>query len=154
MTKEKIKQVLSHYIEAVLKSSPPRQLKFEQYRRRDLRGWELRSHLHWMCLQILDGHVTGEKMHRWLGYIQGELRALRVYSVNELRRHSRDEAEADLPSEEAMTGDPASVVPEMREMHEIQETTPCVKRTGCAVDHRRRAHPLYRKCETSKDLNE
>lgn len=31
------------------------------------------THLLWMCEEILADRVTGEKAHRWLGFIQGVL---------------------------------------------------------------------------------
>ena len=30
-----------------------------------------KSHLHYMVDQIVHGKVTGEKAHRWLGFLQG-----------------------------------------------------------------------------------
>lgn len=47
------------------------------------------QHLLWMLEQIQHGEVTGEKAHRWVGYVQGVLVALHVTSVEEMRDLNR-----------------------------------------------------------------
>ena len=46
-------------------------------------------HLRWMISQIRDGTVTGEKSHRWLGFIQGVLIREDHFRVNEERDFTR-----------------------------------------------------------------
>lgn len=52
------------------------------------------GHLLWMCSQIESGHVTGEKAHRWLGFIQGAFWAKGRKTINEMRNENRDDAES------------------------------------------------------------
>ncbi len=47
------------------------------------------KHLLWMLEQIEYGEVTGEKAHRWIGYIQGVLVAMHVATVGEMRDLNR-----------------------------------------------------------------
>lgn len=54
----------------------------------------LLNHLAWMCVRaqtflIHNNPEDFRKAATWLGYIQGELRALKLFTVNELREHSR-----------------------------------------------------------------
>lgn len=52
------------------------------------------NHCYWCCHQALAfiGDQT-DKAHRWLGYVQGVLHALHIFSLDELRAHSRGEPE-------------------------------------------------------------
>lgn len=47
------------------------------------------SHLMWMLEQIEEEKVTGEKAHRWIGYIQGVLVACEVTTVEEMKALNR-----------------------------------------------------------------
>lgn len=54
------------------------------------------SHLAWMCDQILHDLIpTGRHMKamRWLGFIQGVWAAREVFTLEQLRSHSRSEGE-------------------------------------------------------------
>ena len=47
------------------------------------------DHLLWMLDQIDAGAITGEKAHRWIGYVQGILVAYKITSVDEMRDLNR-----------------------------------------------------------------
>lgn len=47
------------------------------------------SHLLWMCEEILNDKVTGEKVHRWLGFIQGVLWDDCQVTIAQLKDHNR-----------------------------------------------------------------
>lgn len=49
------------------------------------------GHLVWMCEKAIELIHEGsiEKSHRWLGFVQGVLWASEIYSIHELREHSR-----------------------------------------------------------------
>jgi len=49
------------------------------------------SHARWMSLRMIELVDQGriEKAFRWLGHIQGLLVAYGVYSINEVKEHSR-----------------------------------------------------------------
>lgn len=55
---------------------------------------ELVEHMMWMCKEIMNSsecwHDT--KAHRWIGFIQGALWALRVFHIDDLRRHVNEES--------------------------------------------------------------
>lgn len=83
-------------------------------------GARLQMHLRWMVQQCLTRFtVPGpdfdlQRTHRWIGYIQGELRALRIYNVSELRAHVRachntEPCPGDIPA--PLPGDFAKLVP-------------------------------------------
>lgn len=46
-------------------------------------------HLRWMLAEIKSGRVSGEKSHRWLGFIQGVLIREDHFSVNAERDFTR-----------------------------------------------------------------
>lgn len=56
------------------------------------------AHLRWMCQRVLNDFLPSflsctdalRKVATWLGYIQGELRALGLFSVSEMRAHNRE----------------------------------------------------------------
>lgn len=49
---------------------------------------QCRSHLAWMCHQLTHaGPWSVGKANRWLGFIQGALWILGVFSIDELRQH-------------------------------------------------------------------
>lgn len=58
-------------------------------------GARLQMHLRWMVQQCLFRFAEPgpdfdlQRTHRWIGYVQGELRALKKYTVSELRGHVR-----------------------------------------------------------------
>jgi len=49
------------------------------------------GHLFWMCNRAIglihEGSI--EKSHRWLGFVQGALWVFEIYSIHDLRKHSR-----------------------------------------------------------------
>ena len=47
------------------------------------------DHLLWMLEQIDNGSVTGEKAHRWVGYIQGVVVLCRLTEVKDMRTLNR-----------------------------------------------------------------
>ncbi len=91
MSDGKVVRVCQFYYEGVLASSDTLQMKEGYYELLYVPRFIMFNHLKWMCKKIMDGEIIGDKSHRWLGYIQGELRALEMYSVNELRSHLREE---------------------------------------------------------------
>lgn len=51
-----------------------------------------KTHLIYMCNKILSGEVTGEKAHRWIGWIQGCLYMNGVASLEEMKLVNKGEA--------------------------------------------------------------
>lgn len=54
-------------------------------------GEEKLAHLAWMCARSIEFASTGgvDKAFRWLGFVQGVLWMSNIYTINELRDHSR-----------------------------------------------------------------
>lgn len=89
MSDAKLLEVVRFYYTGVL--SRCHAVRLDKPSRKILVSCEIQDHLAWMCSQIIMGMVSGSKAHRWLGYIQGELRGMGLYSIAELREHSRTE---------------------------------------------------------------
>lgn len=92
MTSEKLIDVVRETAVFLrLRGCISKQMTDEQYIRNTLGDYVVEQHCLWMCEDILARGVggVGTKSHRWLGYIQGELRGLGLYSVMELRSMSR-----------------------------------------------------------------
>ena len=52
---------------------------------------EITKHLLWMCKEIKNCESWHEtKAHRWIGFIQGALWAMRVFTIDDLRGHVND----------------------------------------------------------------
>lgn len=49
------------------------------------------SHIHWMLNGIIDGYVTGEKAHRWLGFAQGYMIHADIINAERLIEISKEE---------------------------------------------------------------
>ena len=49
------------------------------------------SHLKWMLVGIENAYVMGEQAHRWLGYVQGMLVALGLYTMQDFKAMSAGE---------------------------------------------------------------
>jgi len=47
---------------------------------------ETKDHLHFMIDQIASGQVSGEKSHRWLGYLQGIIVAGGGATLEEMKK--------------------------------------------------------------------
>jgi hypothetical protein len=47
------------------------------------------EHLRWMIEELRSGRVTGEKAHRWLGFVQGVLAAREQLVVETERNRTR-----------------------------------------------------------------
>lgn len=45
-----------------------------------------RDHLHYMIDEIASGRVSGEKSHRWLGFLQGVLVATGTVTLKEMKQ--------------------------------------------------------------------
>jgi hypothetical protein len=54
--------------------------------RSDLSSAEKMRHLRWMLEQIPNLRNAG-KVNRWLGFVQGVLFEMRMYTIDELRKH-------------------------------------------------------------------
>lgn len=101
MTKEMYQAVFGGY-DAYLANQfgvEPRAFTDELYDTRGvIDGPVVAAHLRWMCGRVLNDFLpqmlscddAREKVDRWLGYIQGELRALGLFSVREMRTHNRE----------------------------------------------------------------
>lgn len=109
MTTEKLTEVLQFYFDKITDRDKPYcgvfcgyeymvdpiQLPSYMYSRVDLSRLHVACHLAWMCEQCLKVFIPEGpeqdigKANRWLGYVQGELRAEGVYSITDLREHSR-----------------------------------------------------------------
>jgi hypothetical protein len=60
------------------------------------------THLTWMIGQLLSGAVTGDKAHRWLGFIQGVLAARGFLNVDDERNRTRPYLSADAGAEQGL----------------------------------------------------
>ncbi len=89
MTDGKLLEIIQGYHDKEFLYIRTVQLTEGGYNLRNLPTLTIMAHLSWMCQQILSGVVKGNKAHRWLGYIQGELRGMSLKSINELREASR-----------------------------------------------------------------
>lgn len=97
MTTEQLASLLAMYHDVLSADLPAREFEAWQYDdvRRRITATDLVRHLKWMCRQCLDVFLpSGDpdaviKAHAWRGYIQGEMRALGLFSVNEMRTHTR-----------------------------------------------------------------
>ena len=49
-----------------------------------------RTHLYYMAYSIVDGQITGEKAHRWLGWIQGCLCMSGCVSLEEMKQNNKE----------------------------------------------------------------
>lgn len=73
-----------------LRSYTEQQLTSKQYEQKELEREAMMSHLKWMCREIMEGRVSGSKARAWVGYIQGELRAAGIFSIEQMRYQSRE----------------------------------------------------------------
>lgn len=92
MSPEKLRNVMGLYARHLAdRCYPAARLREEDYGRREVPRELALCHCHWMCRQVLDGVVPpgGNKAHRWLGYVQGTLHACGVFTLDELKGHSR-----------------------------------------------------------------
>ncbi len=106
MTNAKLIEVLKFYDSVIgdlfgpgLPLSSPvlvaKELSADQYDGDNISKESMMKHLRWMCRKCLDELIPSQnldnliKAHAWRGYIQGELRAAGVYTIRELRDHSR-----------------------------------------------------------------
>ncbi len=85
-----MKEIARAYHDRTLRDFEAVQLSSKQYESRTLDWLELRSHLKWMCKEIMDGRITGSKARAWIGYIQGELRGAGIFSIGQLREQTRE----------------------------------------------------------------
>lgn len=85
-----MKELVESYYFRTLNFDNVKELSSQGQENREIDPAAMRSHLKWMCQQILDGMVTGSKAQRWIGYIQGELRALGIFTIGQLRYHTRE----------------------------------------------------------------
>lgn len=92
----KLKALLSFYANN-LTEYPAIELNDRQYNGTDeVDEKSLRRHLKWMALRALTAFLVDgptfdlRKAATWAGYIQGELRALGVFSIAQLREHTRN----------------------------------------------------------------
>ena len=69
------------------------------------------AHVRWMCQEVqrlaADEMITPpdsrvEKIHRWLGFIQGSLWSDNIFTIDEMREHNRNGKEKDKESEEGV----------------------------------------------------
>ena len=61
------------------------------------------EHTRWMCRQIADDFVANdkiEKANRWLGFIQGVLWIEGIFTIAQLREHSREYMNIDNVAEQ------------------------------------------------------
>lgn len=92
MTSEKIIQVLSLYREELSKRGvEAKQLSDYQASAQDLGQELILSHMAYLCEEGIKLVKEGrkEKVFRWLGHIQGVLFMAGIYSIFELKDHSR-----------------------------------------------------------------
>lgn len=97
MTTHKLTATLLEYEEYLKKgyNCTAKQLEPHEYQNPVVSPESMREHLLWMihhCVYVLipSGDINEIiKANRWLGYIQGELRAMREFSIAQLRDHSR-----------------------------------------------------------------
>lgn len=66
-----IKQVVAGYKDSFTRKGYVKAIRYDANEVANHQG--IYPHLLWMCQEILDDKVDGEKSHRWLGFIQGVL---------------------------------------------------------------------------------
>lgn len=109
MTTDKLKEVLRRYqdmLYSIQFDGAPvvaKELDAQWYDGLVIPRIDLAAHLLWMCNRCLDvfipiGEANGtdediDKAKVWLGYIQGELRGLGLYTITDLRNHNRQKKE-------------------------------------------------------------
>ena len=102
--KNKIIQVIESYFYGPLTDDDNQEIDY------DLKGptpAQMRSHLNSMIPKMkafLDGGQM-DKCFRWLGFMQGVLWALGIYSLNELREHNRSDPSVEYYSRREYTAD-------------------------------------------------
>lgn len=95
MTRQELTANLKFYYDAAFTERPAIEMNDRMYAGlEEIPEETMRRHIKWMCLKgirfVAEGGQAGfEKALVWLGYIQGELRAMRKFCVNELRAHNR-----------------------------------------------------------------
>ena len=107
MTTTGMKKVFEFYYNKLINLDPKfagglvfiREMGTCDYQDNDIPRFELCCHLAWMCRRAAEVFVPNaaagafddlRKAATWLGYVQGELRAMKLFSVNELREHNRN----------------------------------------------------------------
>jgi hypothetical protein len=108
MTDKKLREVFERYkkvlgqITVTGEKVVPRELDKRSYDTLAIPAHDMACHLAWMvdrCLACLVKNEPG-KARVWLGYVQGELRGLMLYTITDLRNHNR----ADKPAEPVTYG--------------------------------------------------
>lgn len=60
---------------------------------------DVMSHLLFMCEEILNDKVEGEKAHRWLGFIQGYFWLYKHNTLDQLKAHNASPISTEVPIE-------------------------------------------------------
>ncbi len=102
MTKEKLKSIFAFYragLDHCWPSVAPRQLREDRTKlaSSDLATDEKAAHYKFMCdeaCRFVDADRI-EKAMRWLGFLQGVLWSTRVYSLDDLKNHSRPDEDKE-----------------------------------------------------------
>ena len=100
MTKDMMQAVLIGYDARLANGFPDVEVKEftqEQYDNKHLLPWEMVSHLRWMCQKCVSDLLpsfetdrdTPRRVATWLGFVQGQLLDLGIYSISEMRTHNR-----------------------------------------------------------------
>ena len=82
-----IKNVVTVYKESINRKGVIKPIRYTDNEVADHHGRY--PHLLWMCDEILNGNVTDEKAHRWLGFIQGVLWDDCAYTISQMKDHNR-----------------------------------------------------------------
>ena len=95
MTTDKLREVFQFYHKALYPYAPM-EFQFEpvDYDMKEPLRSQFLNHVRWMCKEAINVLIPEnqiDKAMRWLGYVQGVLNVLGIYSCNELREHSRSE---------------------------------------------------------------
>lgn len=145
MTNEKLHNVLDTYDVELAHYNGIAQFNEDQYAGKSrIPSVDVKCHIRWMIHECLTRFIPPgpehdiNKAHRWLGYIQGEMRALGMYTVSELRDHSRS-----TPSNEPTTikfPEPPGAVPMPTEpprapQHPMRDAFAMAALTGLLMRH-------------------
>jgi 8-oxo-dGTP diphosphatase len=84
------RELARQYHDRTLRLVEAKQLASYEYEAQEIPRAAMMEHLKWMCMEIMTGRVRGNKASRWIGYIQGELRAHGKFNINQLRTQTRE----------------------------------------------------------------
>lgn len=84
-----LNELVEHYFKVTFRRYGAVPLTTQQREDHTLNRDAILAHLKWMCLEILEGRVVGDKAWQWLGHIQGELRGMEIFSYARIEAQNK-----------------------------------------------------------------